>query len=499
MPSARRSTSGWSIWRLLKWGAAFVAFIVVAPVLTWFVANRFDESPSAEALDYAAESPRRVPDATNAWLVLAGIGAAADADPRVLGRQRVDAVTARFRQSPMPAPDAVERELFEDVLPHVGPDEAIDGIGSLCSFRDTNCIEWARANTPALARLEAANAVRLGRWRKALAMPDWQALYPPMVDGPIVDTAVVSLHTNLLALELARTLPFMPANGTLIVSDEPTTLEQLADVADFWRRVLGHPQDLTSTLIAARQLEAAHRLADQWLGWRRASAGPREEAALDRILAAPVGAIDWHEAMRQEFQMFAKTMDDGVPGPGGALVGCFRGANKDGCVKSVAMNSAYARQATLNLHARHRRLMEDLLEAEPRQIEAAHEAAGPAFEETFIQLGDTWAIAHQFAYNPTGRILAQIAIPAFDWGRRVHDQEALRRMIVLKRRAIEQRLLMAEMPAFLEAQPDSLRNPFTGEPFSYAADTGDIHFTPSARSYWPGGTLRVIYPELAIE
>ncbi|MBK8286782.1 MAG: hypothetical protein IPK97_19030 [Ahniella sp.] len=157
------------------------------------------------------------------------------------------------------------------------------------------------------------------------------------------------------------------------------------------------------------------------------------------------------------------------------------------------MNAAYAPQATLNLHARHYRIIEDLLEADPRRIEAAHQEVSPVFEETFVAFGDPGRLVGQLAHNFAGRILAQIAVPAFDWGRRLHDQEALRRMIVLKREAKEHQIAPEGMDAFLSQQPEDLRNPFTGEPFGWSAETYEIHFVPSAANYWKRETLIVVY------
>ncbi len=157
------------------------------------------------------------------------------------------------------------------------------------------------------------------------------------------------------------------------------------------------------------------------------------------------------------------------------------------------MNAAYAPQATRNLQARHYRIMEDLLEVEPRRIEVAHQEASPVLEETFVAFDDPGRLMGQLAHNFAGRILAQIAVPAFDWGRRLHDQEALRRMIVLKREAREQRIEPEGMNEFLSKQTEDLRNPFTGEPFGWNVETSEIHFVPSASSYWKRETLSVVY------
>ncbi|MBK8286781.1 MAG: hypothetical protein IPK97_19025 [Ahniella sp.] len=289
MHAQTRKQSRWSFWRFVRWGLFLMAMVFVLPVLVWFIANRFDESPTQEALDYAAESPRQVADADNAWLLLAGIGAAAGEDPLVFGRRRVDRVVARSHESPMPPPDAAEVALFVDPVPKVGPDIEIDGVGELCPSRDVDCIAWARENTGMLERLRAANSLRLTRWQTALTLPDWQALYPPLLDGPVQDPSVATLYLNLLALELSQTLPFMPPNGVVIESTEPTTLEKLAQTVVFWRRVQVSPQDLISTLVAGRQIEDAQRIADNWLSMRIESVGRVKKQRLIKFWRRPAG------------------------------------------------------------------------------------------------------------------------------------------------------------------------------------------------------------------
>lgn len=485
MPRARPR---WTLWRLLRWGAAMGAILVLGPFLVWWIANRIDERPTAEALDYAAPSPRQVADADNAWLMLVGIGAAPDADPIQLGRRRVDRIEARYQQVPSPPPDADEVALFTDAVAAVGPDAAVDGFDELCSSHEVDCITWAGSNQGALYRLQEVNALRLARSEAALKLPGWQAHYREVPGLQRPDFTVLALQRNLLALELSRTATSMPANAVPIAS---TALERMADVVDFWHRVLGQPQDLGSTLLAMRQIELYQRLADQWVSRRVASAGAREDAALDRILAPLPGPIDWHEAMRGEYQYAAKFIGDEFDSSLRFWQVCKAADARQGCIQTFLMYSSVAPQATLNLRARHLAIMESVLEAEPANIDAAHAEAGPALEETFLDFNDTGRLLRQFAYNPAGRILAQAAIPVFDWGRRLHDQENLRRMIVLKRRAQEQRWSRMAMPGFLEEQPVELRNSLTGAPFGWDAETGEITYVPSASKYWKSPELRV--------
>jgi hypothetical protein len=65
------------ILRIVLW----LLLIPLVLLLSWWLANRIDEAPSAAALHYAAPSARRVADAENGWLYLVGNGAAVTVDP----------------------------------------------------------------------------------------------------------------------------------------------------------------------------------------------------------------------------------------------------------------------------------------------------------------------------------------------------------------------------------------------------------------------------------
>ena len=218
-----------------------------------------------------------------------------------------------------------------------------------------------------------------------------------------------------------------------------------------------------------------------------------DAALLDDILRAPDKPIDWSGAMAYEYQVVARALTDGVPGQFALLRQCISGAVEGGCLKMLGMSAAFAPQATLNLHAGHRTQMLRMLNADPRDYARVQQEAGLAMEATFVNFDDTRVLARQLGYNYSGRILAQIAIPAFDWGLRVHDQDAVRRMLVLKREATRRKLANEAMPAFLAEQPEALRNPHDGEPFAWDPLFREIHFAPRADKYWKRPSLAIHY------
>jgi len=481
--SRRRTPSGW---RRLARVLLVLLLLLLSPLLLWWLVNRFDEAPSAAALRYSAPDPRAVADADNAWLHLAGIGAPADEAPFTYGRRRVDVLGARLRQSPAPPADAVEQALFADALPAVAPESALDGVAELCPSRKTDCIAWAREHRPALDRLQQANALRLQRYRALLLLRDWQGLYPAAFDSPFPDTTVAALHRNLIARDLALALDARdrPALGD--------ALGQLADSVEFWRRVPPQATDVFSVMLASSQLEAAQRLVGDLLD---ADTAPDAslEAPIDRILQPLPPDIAWRQALAFEYQSFVDSMRAALPGAWGALRQCVSGTSADGCLAQLGMDAAFVPQASFNLHAANIEAMQRWLEADARDVDAAGEAYSAHVASVSVRLDDAGIVLRQMVYNYVGRILVNIAIPKSDWGLRLHDREALRRMLVIKRDALRQQVPGSDMPAFLQAQPTDLRDPYSGEAFGWEPQTGELQFAPKARGYWEQPTLSVRY------
>ncbi|MGQ0799814.1 MAG: hypothetical protein ACT4NL_06850 [Pseudomarimonas sp.] len=475
------------LWRRLLRAALVLFAVLASPVIAFLIWNAIDESPTPAALRFDASQARPVADADNAWLMLAGAGAAADDDPIALARRRVDAVVARISQLPTPEATAAEKALFVDSVPAVNPDPVQDGVAELCLPREQNCLQWASEHRALLLRLREANALRLQRFEAALALPEWQVLYPPEGESIYADTTVAQLHANLIALELAE--------GAALALDPGGShpLQRLAISVEFWRRVRIPPQDVWTILVSGNQIEQAYLIADAWLDRANKKQIEAQSNQMEKLLARPVAEVDWSLAMHNDFRTFARGMQEALPGVPGTLSKCFAGKATDGCLTMLSGELAYAPQATLNLHAMHREQMQRVLEASPADLDAVSKEAGAVIADSFPQLEDVGALLPQLAYNFVGRILAGIAIPAYDWGKREHDREALRRLLLIKLKARQAGIEAAAMPEHVQAQASALLNPWTGNPFEWDAEHGVLHFTPKAAGRWKQPRVELRY------
>jgi len=452
--------------------------------MVWWVANRFDQPASAAAIRLSAPASRTVEDGDNAWLYLTGIGAPAGEDPIDYARRRVATLTARLSQNPVPPADAAEKALFTDAVPHVHADVAVDGTSEFCPITITDCIEWAERHEAVLKRLRVANALRLERYERALRMRGWNRLYPAGFETPVLSPHVASLHRNLIAGDLANALDAGDAAG------QSNALARLAVAVGFWQRVARHPPDLFSVMIASAEIEGAHRLAGNLLDRASSPVDSRLDAELGQVLQ-PLGAVGWQQALAFEYSTFVHAVSNEMPGMWGIFRRCLTRSSSDGCIKNLAMGSAFVPQATFNLHAKNFEAMQRWLEADARGIERARAVYSAELESDFVRLDDARVALRQMAYNYTGRILASIAIPASDWGLRVHDREALRRMLLIKRAAVREAVPESAMPEFLDGQPAALRNPYSGRAFEWDELFREIHFAPEAKEQWKQSRLGI--------
>jgi len=480
--------------RAIKVLAWLFGILICLPIAVFALWNSFDEAPNANATRYLKVPVQRIPDAENAWLVFAGLDAAENLDPITIGRRRVDSFSARAAQQPMPKADAGELELFKDALPVVDLDAAVDGVAELCVPSEGNCLHWALQHGDALKRLQRANAVRLARTQRLMQLPGWQNLYPATFATPYSASGVFYLQRLLTAQRLAQS-ESNPAAAT-------EALAQLGKTAVFWRQVRASPQDLISIEISGRQLEAVAWLVSEWLDRAPRVALAANAQALDQILAVPANKLDWFNAIGDQFRGFEHTMRGEMPGVASGWWHCvssnsdeYAAARNDSCLIQAAMNLAYVHQATMNLAADNYAQFQLLAEASPQQLPAVEAAGSIILERAFPQFDNHRVLMQQMRYNFAGRILAAIAIPAFDYGKREQDRDALRRMVQIKREAGAAGISAALMQRFMLARAH-LCSPPDGLPILWDQKRAELSFVPLAKKYWKRELIVVGFPQL---
>ncbi len=80
-------------------------------------------------------------------------------------------------------------------------------------------------------------------------------------------------------------------------------------------------------------------------------------------------------------------------------------------------------------------------------------------------------------YNPIGKLLAAIALPAFaDYIPRVYDLDGTMRLVALQLEIYNKQLPDSEIPHFLETAGKSFADPYTGKPMQWDAGKRRLYF-----------------------
>jgi len=475
--------------RLLRF-MFWVTLVLGLPYAIWAIYNCFDEVETAQARHWGAPYSNVVPDKANAWLYLLGIGAAENDDPIAMGRRRLDAFETRRRMDPVPPAGVAEQA---GPLPHIGPDRAVDGVNHLCDVRKTDCVAWTAQHAVMLDRLATANRVRLLRYETMLSMPHWDEKATPDTVSLDADFKIAFLHLDLLA------------SGWRGGEDPQQVVAALAKTVSFWRRVAEQSHELLSKILAARLIEHGQRILGSIVERLSVAQLRSMQGDLDAILAPQTAMqADLEMVAKEEYLRFAAGTERDLR-VGTILRECVAGNVKDRagapegigrCAIRVLVLPGYVRQATLNLRAEHATVMAACLSMPPEQFKtdcppmrsAAFEAGlAPVLRHPKGRLSENWGY---FAYNLVGRILVVMSVPDLSrYKDRLHDQDAVRRMLAIKLRALQARLPATAMPGFLADQPRELRNPYTGEPFGWEGE--DITYAPADSQYWKSERLAI--------
>ena len=489
MPTSRSKRLRHPAPRILLWLAALLVAVLGIPLGAFLLWNAIDEAPSRTALRYATPPPDEVADAENAWLLMAGLGAPEEADPIAWARGRVEVWNASVSHASAQTGGAQPAVLAQDAVPAVKPELTVHGFGSHCPQRAVDCVAWAREHRRELEQLGDANRLRLQRYLHAQSLPRWRDLYMPTLESPFIDVSVSSLHLDLIGLRLAEA-----GDST----QRAAALEMLAGEVAFWRRVRAQPQNLFGLLLAARRIEDVHWLLGAWFDHVDASVLAEQSTLIERILAEPGEQPDWGAALDYKFHWFDGIGRENMHSLGSVLWRCAAGPPiEEGCLYTLAVNATYAHQATLNLHALNFAQIERVLNAAPEELAQVEAAAGADIDSRMPLPQETSKLLGQALYNFSGRVFAALALPAFDWGRREHDREALRRMVQIKHQLRTAQVTQQDAEAFVgalqEKRPD-LRNPIDGSRFGFDPQLSVLGFSPLAAKYWKRNSVYLDVP-----
>lgn len=391
---ARQRTLTWVVW--------VVGGVLAVPVLLFgaFAAiNWRDVPPSAAARALQATLDARAPvaDADNAWLDALGLAAPAGIAPQTLGRQRRDWLVARQAR---PQDGGGWQFPGDDIDTRPAPGTPAHALLQACRTWDAACgasLRSARADWQAQVQ---ARSTELARYRDMQSRRGWREVALRDARAP-----VTPLQHALEAQRLHLVDAWLHADG----GDARAATALLEADGRFWRTVLASADHLITKMLAATALRRHAHASAMVLSRLPADAiGPAMPASLAGPLTLPERSLrralagEWVLLQAMALSMPQSSADARPP------------------VIHRPASLVFKPQDTINRQAALFLRMAKASEAPPAGVLEAIERARADTAQDGTR-------AWRWAYNPSGRLLSDIATPAYEgYARRLAEVDSAR-------------------------------------------------------------------------
>lgn len=271
-----------------------LAILVITPVALWFLSRWMGASPTDRAALALMEKPWQ-PAGRNAfpqlWLAAYPIPSA-----------EIDAVMAtdlrKFAARPnpvaVPSGQAVHVQAFESSAKTGWPDDAVPA--RTCQPDGKSCLEYVRANLPALRTWAGAARSRMERIEQASSGDYLRPLFPSRIDAPLVDLRILQEPATAYALRFVE-------------GDQAGALASTCARASDWKRLRPQSGMLIYSMSANRLRNTYNLLAAEMLAELPADAELPAECGVAFSVPLPAEA-SLCTAMRGEFT-YIRQMHEG--------------------------------------------------------------------------------------------------------------------------------------------------------------------------------------------
>lgn len=449
--------------RAMGWVVTGGVLLVVVLYAALVALNWSDEAPSADALamQRLLDSPP-VADEDNGYVYVLGLSVAEGEDPLAWGRRR-KAYLEHFPAQGRAGFDIPgERHRYAASRP-----PAVATLSRSCRRGGSECLQLLERDPAVLAAWLASEAWLLERYRQLLQRTQWREVVPTDPAAPLPAYQYLLAGQELLLLEAWQQARAGEAQGVDA---------RLRQDLEFWRMVLRSSDLLITKMIATAAVDRHFALGSLAL---RALAEKGGDSGMPALWRVPIGREE-----RAMYRAFAGEWQWGANALRAARDAPFDEASTAGDrILDWLQRPLLKPQATQNLTAA--RLL-----GLARRLDAAEYAALPQV------VADT-AAAHEPAlwealhlYNPTGHLLEAVAtgIDYGHYGLRTADLEGARRAAVLAAALRGDGIEASGAEEALAASP--LKDPYTGLPLQWDADTASVVFVGQA----PGERQRCMVP-----
>lgn len=477
-------------WSLRLLALLFLLVLLTAALLWW--SNRHDDEllPQVkEAMHFEAPTARSMQD--NAFFTALAIQAPADADPHAEGERLYaqelqrwiaflhgkadDAAACHTAHTTGDVNDSA-KDLAEDpaadpacrqASPSPAPPLPADWAALQCTVKVPDCLAHYQAHAQAIEAALASHAHWQQRYLSLADFPRYQPVYTPHPGALGHFTALIH-SSEMLGMRAALLLADQSDEA---LSATPEAMQQalqlLAQNARIHRRLIAGGHSLLHAMVLQamqvrqwRLLNALMRAYPQTLRTHAA----QWQTLWDELLApAP---IDAEAALAYEAQTVLMTLNILPPSE------LFAPPSWRQSLWLRMGAIGYLRNATLNG-------LWQLFEP-ARKLAGMPAHSWPAREQLIdpIPTPSPWSVR-----NFAGQLLLQIwdAEIFIDYLERMHDADGFRRLLHLQWLALREGVRAADMPAWLQASPAELRDPYTQAPMEWDAASTSLGFTGRQR------------------
>jgi hypothetical protein len=412
----------------------------------------YDERLDPELARALAQPRPTVINPDNAWLAMLGFKAPAGTTPVSFAEKQLQEIEKAMKDAKSPAD-------FFSVLPANKSELSFKGeLPSFCSKENKNVVTYAVTHPAEVAVLSRDNSELLSRYEQLKLYSDFTE---PLEYGYFTPFPLFSLTRNTQRLFLLR-LALQAENGDL-----SGALAALRIDMNFWRLVAHDSETLISKLISmvllSDDLKFAAELASSF-------SVASSELSLFKELLRPFdhGEASVEKAFLGETLYFCYGLEQST------WSRMQRWSPERLLLKH---NSTINRMYGYNRDFIHQAMLSPPKYAEERQRQISQPA-------------EMFKVGLPGLYNPSGELLAIIAIPQLSsYIERGHDMEGLRRLAMLKVLACAEDLPIEKMQEFLNVHAADLGDPYTGQPMQWDAENRRIYFPKlsaegSVELYW---------------
>lgn len=440
-----------------------IVFIVCGVLALDWVINSFDSEPDP-VVATLKKWPDPIPSEGNGYIAAVGLMASPKESPFKAGADWLDAANEatvkHTGQYPKPL-DGLKYVRYEDVHGKQ-PGRAADA-WLFCRFGADDCMARLQKERKDVEAWMAANDELLARYLTLKKYPQWQETrLPGEVDAPIASMGWMMRGQNLMQV------------SALLDMDKKQTYRALLLIGDdinFLRIVLAGKNTLLTQMIASTMLARDYALLAELIGERPDAIKPFWRN-LEKMLT-PLTASEL--SMQSAFRFEEKW-----------AVGVFESQSMRELVAGAdikALDTAWAahhlkRYDTLNL----------VLKVRGRQFsryKVGDPANLPPFKAVEEREPRLFSRTTGFMHNQTGKAVALLYLPDYSvYANRQVDLNALNRLVRLRLALAEKKVAPEDVPAFLADDAHAeFRNPETGKPFEWDADTRVVYFVPATAVY----------------